>query len=256
MAQNLRIHISPVGFEFRRVTEPLIRMQADKVYLVSYQKNDSGHQFLEMIKKELDNSYKHIKIMEVFVDIWDLYQCIEKFREIIHEEKGNHIYFNVSTGTKITSIAGMLSCMLWDASPYYAKLDYLAREKKIDVPSEHIGELESLPVYEINKPKFEVMLVLDMLKSADGKMKKSHLISKLEEKGIIRLKDETKKELTKSAKHSQLKAILDPMESDWNYIRVEASGRRSEVFLTEQGRNALKIFGVHQNKIDTIKKFN
>ncbi len=46
------------------------------------------------------------------------------------------------------------------------------------------------------------------------------------------------------------------MESDWNYIRVEASGRRSEVFLTEQGRNALKIFGVIQNKIDTIKKFN
>jgi hypothetical protein len=253
MAQNLRIHISPVGFEFKRVTEPLIRMQADKIYLVSYQKNDSGHPFLEMIKQELGNNYKHIKIMEVFVDIWDLYQCIEKFREIIHEEKGNHIYFNVSTGTKITSIAGMLSCMLWDASPYYANLDYLARENKITIPSEHIAEIESLPVYDINKPKFEVMLVLDLLKSADGKMKKSHLISKLEEKGIIRLKDETKKELTKSAKHSQLKAILDPMESDWNYIRVEASGRRSEVFLTEQGRNALKIFGVHQNKIAIIK---
>lgn len=254
MATNLRIHISPVGFEFKRVTEPLIRMQADTVYLISYQENDSANQFLEMIKKELSNNYKHIRVVEVFTDIWDLYQCIEKFREIIHTEKDNHIYINVSTGTKITAIAGMLSCMLWDATPYYAKVNYLDRTEKTDLPSEHIEDINSLPVYDINRPKSEIMLVLDLLKSAGGKMKKSHLISKLEEKGIIRLKDETKTDLTNSAKHSQLRAILDPMEFEWDYISVESSGRRSEVSLTEQGENALKIFGVHENKADSIKK--
>lgn len=256
MVSNLRIHISPVGFEFKRVTEPLIKMQADKVYLISYQKNDSAQRFLEMIKKELGNNYKHIRIVEVFVDIWDLYQCIEKFRGIIQNENDNHIYINVSTGTKITAIAGMLSCMLWNATPYYAKVDYLTRKEEINLPSEHIADIDTFPVYDINKPKSEVMVVLDLLKSAGGKVKKSHLISRLEEKGIIRLKDETKKELTKSAKHSQLKAILDPMEFDWSYIRVEASGRRSEVSLTGQGENALKIFGVQENEIDSIKKFN
>jgi CRISPR locus-related DNA-binding protein len=254
METNLRIHISPVGFEFKRVTEPLIRMQADKVYLVSYQENDSGQRYLQLIKKELSENYKHIKIAEVFVDIWDLYQCIEKFREIIHKEGNNHVYINVSTGTKITAIAGMFSCMLWNANPYYAKVNYLARKKEIDILPENIGELQPLPVYGINKPKFEFMLVLDLLKSAGGKMKKAHLISKLEEKEIIRLKDETKVVLTKPAKHSQLRAILDPMEFDWKYIRVEASGRRSEVFLTEQGDNALKIFGVHKNKVNINKR--
>lgn len=97
-------------------------------------------------------------------------------------------------------------------------------------------------------PKFEIMVVLDLLKSADGKMKKYRLISKLEEKGIIKLKDETKTQLTKSAKHSQLKSILDPMEFDWKYVKVEASGRRSEVSLTEQGDTALKIFGASERK--------
>lgn len=134
MLPKLRVHISPVGFEFKRVTEPLIKMQADKVYLVSYQKHDSAQQFLEQIKKELGTKYSHILVKELFIDTWDLYQCIEKFREIIHNEKGNQVYFNVSTGTKITAIAGMLSCMLWNASPYYAKVDYLASKKKIDPP--------------------------------------------------------------------------------------------------------------------------
>ena len=116
METNLRIHISPVGFEFKRVTEPLIRMKADKVYLVSYQEKDSGEQYLQLIKKELSENYKHIRIEEIFIDIWDLYQCIEKFRKIILLEGNNHVYINVSTGTKITAIAGMFSCMLWNAS--------------------------------------------------------------------------------------------------------------------------------------------
>ena len=256
METNLRIHISPVGFEYKRVTDPLIRMQADKVYLISYQENDYGQEYIKLIKNELKENYNHIEIVEIFVDIWDLYQCIEKFREIILKEGNNHVYFNVSTGTKITSIAGMFSCMLWNANPYYAKVNYLTRKKEMNILPEDIGELQSLPVYDINKPKFEFVLVLNLLKSAGGKMKKAHLISKLEDEGIIRIKDETKVELTKSAKHSQLRAILDPMEYDWKYVIIEASGRRSEVFLTEQGDNALKIFGIQENKVSFNKGFN
>src|SRR3989344_5218468 len=106
MSVNLRIHIAPVGFEFLRVTEPLIRMQADKVYLITYEKDDKAAKFFSQIKKELGQKYRHIKVEEVFVDIWNLYDCIEKFREIILSEKNNHVYINVSTGTKITAIAG------------------------------------------------------------------------------------------------------------------------------------------------------
>jgi len=44
-------------------------------------------------------------------------------------------------------------------------------------------------------------------------------------------------------KHSQLRAILNPLEKVWGYVKVEYSGR-SEVILTEQGKAALRIFGV------------
>jgi CRISPR/Cas system-associated protein Csm6 len=246
MSANLRIHIAPAGFEFRRVTEPLIRMQADKAYLVTYGTDDSARKFFVQIKKELAQNYKHIKVEEVFVDIWNLYDCIEKFREIISEEKkkGNHVYVNVSTGTKITSIAGMLSCMLWGAYPYYARVSYPFMKGTDIHPTEHVEEADLLPVYDVKRPKPELLLALGILKANHGRMRKARLIEKLEALGIIRLKDENRSVLTEAAKHSQLRAILNPLETEWKYIRIEASGRRSEVIITEQGETALRIFGL------------
>lgn len=243
MSANLRVHIAPVGFEFRRVTEPLLHMQADKVYLVSFSEDDDASKFFVQINKELAQKYRHIKVEEVFIDIWDLYACIEKFREIILTEKGNHVYMNVSTGTKITAMAGMLACMLWGATPYYARVSYPSPKPAIDLHTEHVEEPDILPVYDINKPRPEFMLVLSIIEQNGGHVRKARLIEKLEELSVISIRDERKTELSEAAKHSQLRAILDPMGSEWKYVTVEARGRRSEVTITEQGRAALKIFG-------------
>jgi hypothetical protein len=218
-------------------------MQADKVYLVSFMEDDEARKFFVQIKKELADKYEHIKVEEVFIDIWDLFACIEKFREIILSERGNHVYVNVSTGTKITAMAGMLACMLWAATPYYARVSYPSLKATIDFHTEHVEDSEVLPVYDINKPKPEFMLVLSIIQQDGGRIRKARLIEKLEKLNIIRIRDERRTELSEAAKHSQLRAILDPMESEWKYLTIEASGRRSEVIITEQGKAALKIFG-------------
>lgn len=243
MVKNLRIHIVPVGFEFRRVTEPLIELQADKVYLITYKKKDNATKFLSNIKKELSQNYKHVTIKEIFLDIWNLYNCIEKFREIIFEEKDNHVYINVSTGTKITAIAGMLSCMLWNAEPYYAPIWYKNKKGKT-ILSQHVENSDMLPVYEIIKPPTKFMKILNLLQQSNDKMmRKSKLIDELEEMKILRMVDEKGMKLSGPAKHSHLRALLNPMELQWKYVTVKASGRRSEVTITEQGENALRIFG-------------
>ena len=231
-----------MGFQFRRVTEPLVKMLADKVYLVTYKENDDARKFVDQIKDEL-HKYPHIDQQTIYVDLWDLYECLEKFRQIVLTEGQNHVFVNVSTGTKITSIAGMLSCMLWKATPYYAAVAYPKTIEAQPPPTEIVEDPEVLPVYDINKPKRESLQVLDLLKKSGGRMKKAQLINELEKLGVIRLKDESIVKFTKSAKHSQLKVILDPMELEWNYVKVEANGRRSEVSLTEQGATALRIFG-------------
>jgi CRISPR/Cas system-associated protein Csm6 len=221
-------------------------MQADRVYLVTYGENDEARKFLNQIRSELHQRYGHIKDETIYLNLWDLYECLEKFREIIFKEKQNHIYINVSTGTKITSIAGMLSCMLWGATPYYAPVAYPKTQEVEPPPTEIVEDPEVLPVYGINKPRPESLLILHLLKKAGGRMRKAQLINELERLGVIRLKDESILKLSKSAKHSQLRVTLDPMEREWNYVKVESNGRRSEVMLTEQGETALRIFGVPQ----------
>lgn len=245
MSGNLRIHIAPVGFEFKRVTEPLVRMHADKVYLVTRSPDDSAKKFFSQIKKELGQNYRTIQVVDVFADLWDLYVCLDKFRAIVLFEKkaGNHVYINVSTGTKITSIAGMLSCMLWGAHPYYVPVSYLCFEENDNPPTELVQEPDLLPVYDVKRPKPEILLTLSFVKANGGKIRKALLIKRLESKGLIRVKDEKKRFLTEAAKHSQLRAILDPLEKEWKYVTIEASGRRSEVTITEQGETALKVFG-------------
>jgi hypothetical protein len=79
------------------------------------------------------------------------------------------------------------------------------------------------------------------LKNANqGKLKKSLLIEKLEEKGVV------DKNLSPAAKHSKLKGLLNPMSkglSDDPLVEVEYRGRQSNVILTQQGESSLKIFG-------------
>ena len=252
MNSNLRVHITPVGYDFLRVTEPLIKMHADKVYLVTFGEDDSASKFFSQIKNELSKKYRHIQIVEVFIDIWNLFECIGKFCEIILAEKSNHVYINVSTGTKITAIAGMLSCMLWDANPYYAPVSYPHPKKIQDLPTEQVSDVDILPVYDITKPKSELMKILNLLNKNGGRMRKSKMIELLEDVKILRKTDDKGNEFQGPAKHSQLRAFLDPMERQWNYVRIEAQGRRSEVIITEQGITALKIFGCANDNIENL----
>jgi len=124
---------------------------------------------------------------------------------------------------------------------YYAKRDYSTSRHEKSNEEKVIG-IVRLPVLEIRKPKNEHLIVLSILEKAGGKMRKRELIQELVKLKIIRPKEY--KKLTVAAKHSQLRAILNPLEKEWDYVKVEYSGRRSEAILTEQGKAALRIFGV------------
>ena len=237
---NLRIHISPIGFDpADRVTGPLIESRADKVYLVSRSKDDFASDKMKQVRKILER-HPFIEIMDVYVNIWDLFGCLEKYREIFDAEKDNHLYVNVSTGSKIISIAGMIACMLWKGTPYYAKLNYEDGGASVSMEKRKVTETEFLPVYQINMPTLESLKVLSIIDARKGKMSKKDLIENLQELKIIPLYAPSQPQ---SAPHSRLRAILDPLEKHWQFIEVKARGRKSEVSLTEQGRSALRIFG-------------
>lgn len=240
MASNLRVHIAPVGFDpAQRVTAPLLEYRADKVYLVSRSKKDSASDRMAEVRRILEK-HPHIEVNEVYVNIWDLFDCLEKFREIFTAEKENHVFVNVSTGSKVVAIAGMLSCMLWKGTPYYARLDYGKDGPSGTSDKRTVEGTDFMPVYQITMPSEESLAVLSIISNAGGKTSKKELIEKLQQ---IRLIQPSQASQTRSAPHSRLRAILDPLESHWHFIEVKSRGRRSEVLLTAQGKNALKIFG-------------
>ena len=148
-----------------RITEPLIRERADKVYLITHLQDDKAAPYLEKIFKVLRKE-KFLTIEKRTTNIWDLFECLKTYKKIITEEQGAHIYINVSTGSKVSSIAGTLACMIWKGIPYYAHIDYNNKKDPDDgLPDENITSLAQLPVYSINKPKPESLFVLKILRA-------------------------------------------------------------------------------------------
>jgi hypothetical protein len=216
----------------------MIRLRADMAYLLAFKQKDEASPFL---KKTIAILKKHnISSKVIYVDIWDLMMCLEKLRELIDAEKENQIFFNVSTGTKITAISSMLACMLWNCEPYYAKTEYNEIKISKKIIPEKIHDVISIPTYKMITPKPEFLQLLKIIQRNKGKIKKKRLIEELKKLELIYPMGP--QALSKPAEHGQLKTILDPMIK-LEYVEVETIGRNSIVSITEQGSNTLKIFG-------------
>ena len=97
-------------------------------------------------------------------------------------------------------------------------------------------------------PSEQSLKVLGIIACRSGeRISKKELIEELQELKIIPVFQEASQ--ARNAPHSRLRAILDPLETHWQFVKVEARGRRSEVSLTQQGRSALRIFGSGGSRI-------
>ena len=239
MQSKLRVHVATIDHHIERIVEPMIRLRADKAYLLTFGENDSASEFLKKTRTFLKKY--HIAVQVVYVDIWDLMTCISTIRKIVQDERENQVFFNVSAGTKITAISFMLACMLWDGEPYYAKTEYdKIKFSKKAIP-EKIKDVVAIPTYKMITPKPESLQLLKILKKNDGKIKKKYLIEELKRLELIF--STGTHTLSKPAEHGQLKTILEPMMK-MGYVNVENIGRNSFVSMTKQGENTLEIFGI------------
>ena len=208
---------------------------------------DKAAAYLDKIMRILRKE-KYLQIEKRTMDIWDLFDCLQTYKKIIKDEdekggKNTHIYVNISTGNKVSSVAGTMACMIWKGTPYYAHMEYNDKRDPADgLPDEDVTTIEEIPVYSINKPKPE-SLAAATKEGGEGRpkmMKKAKLIEELEEVGTI------DKNSSIGAKHSKLKGLLNSISiagSDNPLVEVEYKGKQSNVILTTQGESTLKIFG-------------
>jgi hypothetical protein len=141
--------------------------------------------------------------------------------------------------------------MIWKGTAYYAHIEYNDNKDPADnLPDEDVTVIDEIPVYSINMPRPESLVVLKVLNSIKeaGKaktMKKGRLIEELEDAGII------DRNSSIGAKHSKLKGLLNSITiagSDNPLVEVEYKGKQSNVSITTQGESTLKIFGERRRK--------
>lgn len=238
---DLRVHIASVGFEIDRIVLPAIEMKADRVWLLLNKPESKERVYAKSIKKTLEG--KNIDVKEKTVERLDPYSILRAFNYIIEEEKENNLFINVSTGSKIQSIAGMMACMMrpqFRITPYYAEPERYEPEKPSEQVSYGLKRCLKLPVFEIHTPKKSLLAALNIIKNEkDEKITKKKMVDLAKENNLISL--QSKKNSAIALYSSLDKNIIQPLLNDWKFIKVEQVGRNRIIRLTERGREATEF---------------
>ncbi len=240
---NLRIHIAPVGFEIDRVVIPAKEMKADKVWLLVHDRpnEDKAGPYIEKIQKQLQK--EKIRVVKEHHNRLDLFKIIKSVKEIIEKEKGNTIYVNLASGSKIQAIAGMMACMMCSEQknviPFYAEAErYPGFEGK--QLSYGVKNLMHIPSYQIHTPKPELILALKIIKENGGKITKKQMAELAEKNDLITI-NAKEENLTQARFASLDKNIIQPLEDEWKFVNVEKIGRNRWIKITQDGINASKF---------------
>jgi len=258
---NARVHIAPVGFEVERITRPLELDRADRVYLLTRAERDATAPFVAEVVRRIRRLEWPMDVRVVRTDLWDVFGALGSLRAIFEAEGRTDrsrtdqvpIRVNVSTGTKITAIAGTLASMLWKGEPYYVQVSrawYSGRTPRVDAVHDVVDRVEPVNVYELRAPASELVEVLEALDRRGGTLRKRDLIREL---GLDRLPGPGGAPGSPQAQHGRLRRRLDPLEHRWGFVRSENAGPRARIQLTEQGRLALALFGRRPEFMDVTR---
>ncbi len=249
-----RIHISPVGYEIDRVVLPLVQMEADKVYLISEQTrvDESDKVYVDQIRKYIGGQKRLIEIEEIQTDFVgrNMYEILRIYKEIIGKEQHNHLFINVSTGTKIHAIAGMMACMIFRSdhiplTPYYVVPEHYENRPEEGMPlSSGCREIMGLPEYRIERPPQELIQVLGIIRETKkkyGYISKKMLINELRKTGIPLISGPVRHE--NIARYRALeRKYIEPL-TEWRFITVEKEGSQARIEVTREGENVLAFLG-------------
>ena len=241
---KLRVHIAPVGYEIDRVVLPAKQERADKVWLLLHENKseDKAGPFITKISKQLEKL--GIEVKQEDHDRRDLFKIIRAVKNIIQQEKGNEIYVNLASGSKIQAIGTMMACMMFNDDsnihPFYVEAkNYPGFEGKQPL-STGSKDIQDVPPYSIKIPEEKLVQALEIIKENDGKLTKKEMAEIAEENKIITVNAQEKNH--SMARFASLdKNIIQPLEEQWKFIEVEKIGRNRWINLTQDGNNAIEF---------------
>lgn len=235
--------MAPVGYEIDRIVMPARELKAERVWLLVHDKpnEDRATGIIERVAEALEG--EGIAVVREPHDRRSLFGIIRAIRHILEGERGNDVFVNLASGSKIQAVAGMMAAMMFGGDdggvkPFYAEAQNYAGFEG-EPASTGIKEIVQIPSYEIRVPEERLVRTLGVIAERGGKATKKELAEAADRLGIISVG-------SAGGNYSQVrfaaldKGIIRPLES-WGFVEVKKVGRNRWVSLTEEGRNAAEI---------------
>ncbi|MCZ7357214.1 MAG: DUF6293 family protein [Candidatus Methanoperedens sp.] len=249
-----KVHIVPMGFEIDRIELPLKMIGADKVFLLTDEKEkEIGLRYLEELERRIKTIIDVEDFKVIGCPMWDFQNLMSLICELVRKEKlaGNFIYINVSSGSKLSAIAGTLASLMYGAIPYYAQ----AKKYNIKNPGIKSGEIcgitsgvnkiLQIPSYTIERPPDELINALAILSDKGGRISQKEYIFELEKRGFI---DDAigigrgqRKEVTKKGYAKAKRQFFEKLEEKGWAVK-KGKGRSSYIEITNEGTNTFETF--------------
>ncbi len=248
-----KVHIVPMGYEIDRIEIPLRDIGADRVYLITdLKESETGTLYLRELTRRIRNLVLEKELTVLKCPLWDFRRQMSLFCELVRKEKaqGNFVYINLSSGSKLSAIAGTLAALMYDAVPYYAQ----AEKYNIDHPdilggkiagiTSGVKNILKIPSYTLEPPADEFVIALALLSEKGGKISQKDYIFELEKRGF--LKDVTSlrgkhKEVTKKGYAKAKRHYFEKLEEKGWAVK-KGKGRSSYIEITEEGKNTFETF--------------
>ncbi len=261
MAFRENVHIAALGFDVERIVAPVIDNRASRIYIIAREKDDKAKKNFDVISNQLKK--RKIEVIRETCDHRSVFLLLKKYREIMEKERNSAVSINVSCGSKITAIAGMMACMMfrdltYSIEPYYARMyHYASQRKKNKIVGGAFQEAwgyedtDILDKYVIPIPEKHHIDTLTILRNGNSwEMKKKDLLSGLVDCGLIKQDEDfqQKRSSSKAGKNPYVfspkdyatlkQKFIKPLKEKWEAIVVE-EGKGGSIRVTPKGKNIL-----------------
>ncbi|MBX0286256.1 DUF6293 family protein [Haloarcula salinisoli] len=246
-----RVHVVAHGWEVARIVDPLFELKADKVVLIGPLNDAWLAEFEEEMIADLE-SMDRLEFEMRRANLYDFDSAVQVFSQAVKDHEGDDVYINVSTGSSLAAIAGMIAAQTADATPFYVQPGF---EDDASIPDEPVipeaGKTTELPVFELEGPSTEQLRVLAHLHGRDSATKKE-LIQFAEDQELPFIANTEAK--SDEGRYRLLEShIIDPL-TEGDYVSVEKVGRKKEVCIEQRGVDALAAFPLDAETLETVEQ--
>jgi hypothetical protein len=245
----LRVHIVPMGFEEDRVVLAAVELKAERVIiLANTEAADKAGRFRAKVIRRLRDA--RIDYAVERAPIFMLDDTMNLFVKLLRANRAEQLFINISAGSKVQAVAGLLAAMIVRAEGIDATVYYVEPGKYTDDPpstpiSSGLRQILEIPALTLPTPPRVAKVAIQFIsKRPYSKLELALALSRRGELDPDRLTTDgrPKNERARVALQSAVdQRVIQPLLSQ-GYLQTEKRGRKVMVSLTDSGRQASKLF--------------